>query len=98
MWEENSVNSSSQDRSRLKLPNNDNKKKKITKNSHSHKEINQIYQSISNLMRQAHKEMNPVTAAALTTALVWSSILDAMLVRAHADSNCRSSLELQKPY
>jgi hypothetical protein len=47
-------------------------------------------------MRQAHKEMNPATAAALTTALVWSSILDAMLVRAHADSNGRSGLELQK--
>jgi hypothetical protein len=49
-------------------------------------------------MRQAHKEMNPVTAAALTTALVWSSILDAlaMLVRAHADSNCRSGQELQE--
>jgi hypothetical protein len=52
------------------LPNNDNKKKKITIFSHSHKEINQIYQSIPNWMRQAHKEMNPVTAAALTTA--WS--------------------------
>ena len=33
----------------------------------------------------SHKEMNPATAAALTTALVWSSILDAMLVRAHVD-------------
>jgi hypothetical protein len=42
--------------------------------------------------------MNPVTAAALTTALVWSSILDAlaMLVRAHSDSNCRTGLELQE--
>jgi hypothetical protein len=29
--------------------------------------------------------MNPTTAVALTTALVWSSILYAMLVRAHAD-------------
>ncbi len=58
----------------LKLPKNDNKKKKITKNSHSHIEINQIYQSIHNLMRQAHKEMSPATAAALTIALVWSSI------------------------
>jgi hypothetical protein len=46
-------------------------------------------------MRQAHKGMNPATAAALTTALVWSSILDAMLVRAHADSNCKSGLELK---
>ena len=37
-------------------------------------------------MMQAHKEMNPATAAELTTALVWSSILDAMLVlKAHAD-------------
>ena len=44
-------------------------------------------------MRQAHKEMNPATAAALTTALVRSSMLDAMLVRAHADSNGRSDLE-----
>ena len=70
-------------------------RKKITKFPHSHKEINQIYQSIHNWMRQAHKEMNPATAAALTTALVWSSILDAMLVRAHADSNCRSRLEFQ---
>ena len=34
-------------------------------------------------MRQAHKEMNPATAAALTTALVWSSMLDAMMVRAY---------------
>ena len=49
-------------------------------------------------MRQAHKEISPATAAALTTALVWSSIpcrRDAMLVRAHADSNCKSGLELQ---
>jgi len=37
--------------------------------------------------------MNPATAAALTTALVWLSMLDAMLVRAHADSNCRLELE-----
>ena len=40
--------------------------------------------------------MNPATAAALTTALVWSSILDAMLVRTHADSICRSRLEFQR--
>ena len=60
----------------LKLPNNDNKKKIVKKFSHSHKEINQIYQSIHNLMRQAHKEINSATAAALTTALVWSIILD----------------------
>ncbi len=80
----------------LKLPNNDNKKKKINKFSRSHIEINQIYQSIHNLMRQAHKEMSPATTAALTTDLVWSSVLDAMLVRAHADSSCRSGLELQK--
>ena len=39
----------------LKLPNNDKKKKKITKFAHSHKEINQIYQSIPNWIRQAHK-------------------------------------------
>jgi hypothetical protein len=78
------------------LPNKDNKKKKITKCSQSLKEINQIYQSIPNWMRQAHKEMNPATGAALTTALVWSSILDATLVRAHADSNGRSGLEFQK--
>jgi hypothetical protein len=50
----------------FKLPNNDNKKKKITKFSHSHKEINRIYQSIPNLMRQANKEMNPATASALS--------------------------------
>jgi hypothetical protein len=40
--------------------------------------------------------MNPATAAALTTALVWTAMLDAMLVRAHADSNCRSELEFKK--
>jgi hypothetical protein len=80
----------------LKLPKNANKKKKITKNSHSHKEINQIYQSIHTAWGKAHKEMNPATAAALTTALVWSSILDAMLVRGRSDSNCRSRLEFQK--
>jgi hypothetical protein len=37
-------------------------------------------------MRQAHKEMNPAKAAALTTAFVWSNMIDAILVRAHADS------------
>jgi hypothetical protein len=36
--------------------------------------------------------MNPATAAALTTALVWSSILDAMLVRA---SPCRLKLQIR---
>jgi hypothetical protein len=36
----------------LKLPKNY-KKKKITKNSHSHKEMNQTYQSIPNRMRQS---------------------------------------------
>ncbi len=73
------------------------KRKKIEKFAHSHKEINQIYQSIPNLMRQAHKEMNPARQQQLqhSTALVWSSILDAMLVRAHADSNFKSGLELQ---
>ena len=60
-------------------------KRKQLQNIHSQKEINQIYQNIHNWMRQAHKEMNPATAAALTTALVWSRILDAMLLRAHAD-------------
>jgi hypothetical protein len=40
--------------------------------------------------------MNPATAATFTTALVWLSILDAMLVRPHTDWNCRSGLELQK--
>jgi hypothetical protein len=45
------------------------KRKKITKFPQSDKEINQIYQSIhNNWMRQAHKEMNPATAA----ALLWS--------------------------
>jgi|688.fasta_scaffold2175798_1 hypothetical protein len=29
------------------------------------------------------KEMNPVTAATLTTGLVWTDMCDAMLVRAH---------------
>jgi hypothetical protein len=43
------------------------KRKKIEKFAHLHKEINQIYQSIPNLMRQAHKEMNPATAAALNS-------------------------------
>ncbi len=43
-------------------------------------------------MRQAHREMNPATAAALTTALVWSSILDAMLVRA---SPCRFKFQVR---
>jgi hypothetical protein len=28
--------------------------------------------------------------------LVWSDVLDAILVKAHADSNCISGLELQK--
>ena len=64
----------------LKLPNNDKKKKKSL-NFHIHiKKKNQIYQSFHNLMRQTHQEMNPSTAAALTTALVWSDMLDAMLV------------------
>jgi hypothetical protein len=65
-------------------------KRKQLQNIHSQKEINQIYQNIHNWMRQAHKEMNPATAAALTTALVWSNMIDAILVRAHADSNCKS--------
>ena len=72
------------------MPNNDTKKEKITKFSHSHKEINQIYQSIHNWMRQAHKQMNLATAEALTTALD-----DAILMRAHANSNYKSGLELQ---
>jgi hypothetical protein len=65
----------------LKLPNNENKKKKITKFSLSHKEISKTYLSIHNLMRQANKKMNPATAAALTTALVWSNMIDAMQVQ-----------------
>ena len=63
-------------------------KRKQLQNIHSQKEINQIYQNIHNWMRQAHKEMNPATAAALTTALVRSNMIDAILVRAHA--NCKS--------
>ena len=47
-------------------------------------------------MRQAHKEMNPARAAALTTALFLSNTLDAMLVRGRSDSNRRSRLEFQK--
>ena len=59
-----------------KLSNNDTKiKRKKLQNTHIHnKELNQIYWNIHNWMRQAHKEMNPATAAALTTALVWSNI------------------------
>jgi hypothetical protein len=71
-------------------------KRKIKKFSQSLKEINQIYQSIPNLMRQAHKEMNPATAAALTTALVWSRILDVMLVRAHADEKLQIRARIAK--
>jgi hypothetical protein len=54
--DEDSCNLSSKDRY-AKLPAMPTKRKKITKFSQSHKEINQIYQSIHNLMRQAHKEM-----------------------------------------
>ena len=71
---------------------------KRKKFSHSLKEMNRIYQSISNLMRQAHKEMNPATAAALTTALVWSRILDVMLVRAHADEKLQIRARITKAY
>ena len=46
-------------------------------------------------MRQAQKEMNPATSVILTTALVWSNMIDAILVRGQADSNCKSGLELQ---
>ena len=41
-----------------------------------------------------NKEKNPATAAALTTALVWSNVSDAIPVIAHADSNCKSRLEI----
>jgi hypothetical protein len=65
-----------------KLPNNKNKKKKNTKFSHSHKEIlKSNLPKYPQLDEATHKEMNPVTAAALTTTLVWSSILDAMQVQ-----------------
>ena len=37
--------------------------------------------------------MYPTTATALTTAIVWSDMTDAMLVSAHADSNCTSGLK-----
>jgi 16S rRNA G527 N7-methylase RsmG len=40
------------------------------------------------LLGKPNKEMNPTTAAALTTALVRSNMIDAILVRAHA--NCKS--------
>ena len=38
--------------------------------------------------------MNPATAAALTIALVWSDVPDVMLVKAQADSNQISRLEI----
>ena len=38
------------------------------------------------------RAMNPATAPALTTALVCSDVPEAMLVRAQADSNCKSGL------
>ena len=41
-----------------------------------------------------NKEKNPATAAALTTALVWSNVSDAIPVIAHTDSNCKSRLEI----
>ena len=34
--------------------------------------------------------MNPATAATLTTALVWTDMPDAMLVRAHQGQNNKS--------
>jgi hypothetical protein len=40
--------------------------------------------------------MDPATAAALTTAIVWSDMADAMLVSVQADSNCKSGLEKYK--
>ena len=41
--------------------------------------------------------MYPAAAAALTAALVWSDMCDAMVVvSAHADSNCKSGLEIYK--
>ena len=41
-------------------------------------------------------EMYPATAATLTKAFDWSDMADAMLVSAHADSNCKSGLEKYK--
>jgi hypothetical protein len=43
---------------------------------------------------EPNKENNPATAAAQTIALVWSNIPDAILVIAHANSNCKSRLEI----
>jgi hypothetical protein len=42
--------------------------------------------------------MNPATAAALTTALVWSRILDAMLLRAHADKKLQIRARIAKAW
>jgi hypothetical protein len=40
--------------------------------------------------------MYPAAAAALIAAFVWSDMPDAMVVSAHADSNCKSGLEIYK--
>ena len=42
---------------------------------------------------ESNQEKNP---AALTTALVWSEVSDAMLVSVHADSSHKSGLEIYK--
>jgi hypothetical protein len=42
-------------------------------------------------MRHGHKEMNPATASALTTALVWSDMHDVMLMR----TPCRFKLHIR---
>jgi hypothetical protein len=44
---------------------------------------------------RAQQRKNPAIAAA-QTALVWSNIPDAILVIAHANSNCKSRLEIYK--
>ncbi len=45
---------------------------------------------------EPNKIINPATAPALTTALVWSDVPDAILVRAQAESHCRSGLEIKR--
>ena len=80
----------------FKLPKNDNKKKKITKNSHSHKEINQIYQSIHTAWDKANKEMNP--SQLQHSQQLWSGQGSLMQCcwEPMQIKNCRSGLELQK--
>ena len=54
----------------FKLPNSDNKKKKISKVSHSHKETNKIYLSMHNCMRQSPQTNE--SSDNCSTQTVWS--------------------------